>query len=59
MEAHIPLLFRGNDSDASDDDIGGSSDAEVVDERTFPDEVVAAVAWASGLGEHDQEEAVS
>ena len=64
VEAHAPLLFRDGDSEASD----ASSDVETVavddprwreSMRTFPDEVVEAMAWASGLATCDKEKAIA
>ena len=60
MADHVPLLFRGSESAESGDEAGGADlPAESTDSRTFPDLVVDAVAWASGLSECDGEKALA
>ncbi|MEO2164216.1 MAG: hypothetical protein ABGY29_16985, partial [bacterium] len=60
VATHVPLLFHECDSDASDDEYGVVTRAgETADVRTFPDVVVDAVAWASGLEKCDAQKALS
>ena len=53
MADHVPLLFRGSESAESGDE--ADPPAAPTDSRTFPDLVVCAVAWASGLSQCDGE----
>ena len=56
-EHNAPLLFRDDDLEASDDDATPAI-AGCVDARAFPDSVLDAVAWASGIRQCSREKAL-
>ena len=61
-EVHQALrLFQGNASDESGEKAGGAEPAgePPPDLRQFPELVVNAVAWASGLQKRDEEKAIA